>query len=42
MDLQFDTTALLRSSKTMEELQRMTEEHARMWVRYWRAKGFIA
>lgn len=38
----FETAALLKSSATMSALQPMTEEHARMWVRYWKAKGFIA
>lgn len=39
--LMYETAALRRSSTTMRELQPMTEEHARMWVRYWKAMGWI-
>lgn len=42
LNLEYETDRLLASSATMRGLQPMGEEHARMWVRYWRAKGFIA
>ncbi|EKM50011.1 uncharacterized protein PHACADRAFT_130503 [Phanerochaete carnosa HHB-10118-sp] len=42
MGLAYETAALPRSSPTMRELQPMSAEHARAWVRFWKAKGFIA
>ena len=42
MNLAYETSELLRSSPVMRELQPMSEEHARAWVRYWKAKGFVA
>ncbi|EKM59937.1 uncharacterized protein PHACADRAFT_206156 [Phanerochaete carnosa HHB-10118-sp] len=42
MGLAYETVALSRSSPTMRELQPMSAEHARAWVRFWKAKGFIA
>ena len=37
----FETSALEASSEGMRTLQPMTGEHARMWIRYWKSKGFI-
>ena len=42
MDLVYETSELLRVSPIMRELQPMSEEHARAWVRYWKAKRFFA
>ncbi|EKM60508.1 uncharacterized protein PHACADRAFT_246502 [Phanerochaete carnosa HHB-10118-sp] len=42
MGVAFETAELLRSSHTMRRLQPVSEEHARAWVCFWKAKGFIA
>lgn len=42
MDLAYETKDLLQSSPVMQSLQPMSEEHARAWVRYWKAKRFLA
>ena len=42
MNLAYETSELLRSSPSMRELEPMSEEHARAWVRYWKTKGFVA
>ena len=42
MNLAYETSELLRSSPFMRKLQPMSEEHARAWVRYWKANGFVA
>ncbi|EKM52251.1 uncharacterized protein PHACADRAFT_260494 [Phanerochaete carnosa HHB-10118-sp] len=41
-DLAYDTSELVRYSPAMRGIQPMSEEYARSWVRYWRAKGFVA
>ena len=38
----FGTSELCQSSATVRELEPMSEEHARMWVRYWRSREFIS
>lgn len=35
------TGKLQRSSPTMRGLQRISEDHVRMWVRFWRESGYI-
>ncbi|GJF00095.1 acetyl-CoA synthetase-like protein [Phanerochaete sordida] len=42
LDLTFETAALLQSSAAMRAIQPMVEDNARAWVRFWKAKGFIA
>ncbi|KIP12189.1 hypothetical protein PHLGIDRAFT_371020 [Phlebiopsis gigantea 11061_1 CR5-6] len=42
MKLAYETAELLRSSSAMRELEPMSEDHAKAWVRYWRSKGFIS
>ncbi|EKM51563.1 uncharacterized protein PHACADRAFT_212203 [Phanerochaete carnosa HHB-10118-sp] len=39
--LPFATDELQRSSPTMCELQPLSEEHARMWVRYWKSRRYL-
>ncbi|GJE98682.1 putative NRPS-like protein biosynthetic cluster [Phanerochaete sordida] len=41
LDLVYDTSELLHSSPSMQQLQPMSEAHARAWVRYWKEKGFV-
>lgn len=41
LGVEFCTAALQRSSPTMRELQPISEDHARMWVRFWRTSGYI-
>ena len=41
-DVVHETSELQRSSATMRKLEPMSEEHARMWVRYWRSRKFIS
>ncbi|EKM52250.1 uncharacterized protein PHACADRAFT_211524 [Phanerochaete carnosa HHB-10118-sp] len=42
VDLAYETSELVRYSPAMRGIQPMSEEYARSWVRYWRAKGFVA
>ncbi|EKM51562.1 uncharacterized protein PHACADRAFT_127221 [Phanerochaete carnosa HHB-10118-sp] len=39
--LLFATDELQCSSPTMRELQPLSEDHARMWVRYWKARQYL-
>ncbi|GJE96032.1 acetyl-CoA synthetase-like protein [Phanerochaete sordida] len=39
--LRFETSKLVRCSPTMLGLQSISEEHARMWVAYWRDIGYL-
>ncbi|GJE88440.1 acetyl-CoA synthetase-like protein [Phanerochaete sordida] len=39
--LVFASDNLQHSSPTMRELQPLSEEHARMWVRYWRSRHYL-
>lgn len=41
LDNTFETTKLCESSPTMRAIQPLSEEHAKMWVKYWKGKGFI-
>ena len=42
MNHTYETKALRSSSPSIARLQPMSVEHARMWIRYWKRKGFIS
>ena len=37
----FETSELQRCSPAMRQLKAMDKYHARMWVKYWKSKGYI-